>query len=148
MTFVKRKEEYFHQSNMDSREAARQHFIHHYVFGISKGLQSLERNSKDQYLFSGGIQIISYHEKTFPVSFSFIGEDCVIMNCTELNTLKGFLHDLRGKFLVKTCDKLDVREIEIMNDNRLRKLWNESTLNLDDFLLEQRGNLSSKKFGF
>jgi hypothetical protein len=92
--------------------------------------------------------IHDFETKKIPISFSLIDGNFYIENFTKLNTLKGLVDELTGNLVITFCPKLDSREIEICQDFRLRKLWNESILNLDQFYEEHRGIISSRKFGF
>jgi hypothetical protein len=105
--------------------------------------------NEDSSIFTVGHIVISYERyEQIPFTFFYIGKDIMIRHCHLLKTLKGLVKDFGGKLIIFDCPLLQDREIEIMNDNRLRKLWNHSPLNLDDFYSKHHGIISSKKFGF
>jgi hypothetical protein len=103
----------------------------------------------DTYSFDGILTIQQYTKTFLPIQFFNIYGELRIVDCPTINTLKNLVvNDLGGKVLVSMCPELDQREVKIINNRRLRRLWNSSNLDLDDFLLQQRGRLSSMKFGF
>jgi hypothetical protein len=132
-----------------SKEIEKSTFFNYYVFGLQPFLsydRRKDRNGEDVLL--GGARIVEYNQEKFPVHFQYVKGDLILLDCKKLKTLKNFISQFEGQIKVDNCPLLDLREVEIVNDTRLRKLWNESILNLDEFCEEHRGTFSSKKFGF